>query len=468
MRCISERRYFGERRLFAAGVRAVVVVVAAAAHVGCIVETGSAYYNEPRAARNTHHDALARTWAPRFYQDIDESYALGDYITKFNFDGDYNGKNNWENLSRFASVPAYVYYAVSETETHYFIHYAVFHPRDWHEWLPAEMHENDLEGLSLAIRKTGGAGTLVAMETMAHDQFYQYRARPDVSDKSETIDGEVSVYDGTHPRVFLEAKGHGLYGCDARCDAAPGGNGIVYAYEGRAQSPEGTLGNFERAYSYALIAFDADGSQGTDQGFWHRRNDICDTCTFGSWGKLRGDNYGSDRAKLAWAWDDSDDGDVFAGAMLCDPAQFFSAHLGGPAFEDRYSRRYLTHEYQTHRFELLAVRSSRAYDVWDGYPDIYVQIVAPDSPVGTSELVGSGSWTMDEARTGVWYDLEREPPFGPRHFCRPGQNPTTFAVYDLDSTTDDLLGSATLTDSADHVGGMTLGEAGLRFSYDLR
>lgn len=438
--------------------------------MGCIVDTGSAYYSEPRAAGNARHDELARTWAPRLYQDIDDSHAVGDYVTKFNFDGDYSGKNNWENLSRFATVPAYVYYAVSETETHYFIHYAVFHPQDWHEWLGAERHENDLEGLSLAIRKTGGPGTLVAMETMAHDQFYQYRAHPDVSDGGQAIDGEVSLYDGTHPRVFIEAKGHGIVGCDARCDMAPGGNGIVYAYAGQAESPHAAAGNFDQVYSYGLIAFDADGRLGGDQGFWHRRHDICDTCTFGSWGKLRGDNYGSDRAKLAWAWDDPNDGEVFAGAMLCDPAQFFSAHLGGRAFDAGYSQRYLTHDYQTHLFELLAVQSSRGYDLWDGYADIYVQIVAPGSPAGTSELVGRGSWSVDEALTGVWYDVERarSRPFGPRHFCRPGQSPTTFAVYDLDSTTDDLLGSTTLTDTVDHADGVTLGEAEIRFSYDLR
>ncbi|HEU5074701.1 MAG TPA: hypothetical protein VFU02_11015 [Polyangiaceae bacterium] len=462
-------RWFDRPRLVDCA-RTLASVIGATALAGCIVETGSPYYSEPQAARNAHHDLLARTWAPRFYQDVDDSYAVGDYIAKFNFDGDYNGKNNWENLSRFSTVPAHVYYAVSETETHYFIHYAVFHPRDWHEWIAAERHENDLEGVSLAIRKTGGAGTLVAMETMAHDQFYQYRAHPDVSHGTETIDGEVSVHDGTHPRVFIEAKGHGMFGCDARCDRAPGGNGIVYAYEGHAQSPQAGAGDFDEVYSYALIAFDADGRLGEDQGFWHRRHDICDTCSFGSWGKLRGDNYGSDRAKLAWAWDDPDDGTVSAGAMLCDPAQFFSAHLGGRAFDGRFSQRYLAHEYQTHLFELLAVQSSRGYDLWEGYADIYVQIVAPDSPAGPSELVGRSSWRMDEALTGVWYDVERAraAPFGPRHFCRPGHSPTTFAVYDLDSTTDDLLGSATLTDTVDHMDGVTLGEAEIRFSYDMR
>ena len=45
---------------------------------------------------------------------------------------------------------------------------------------------------------------------------------------------------------------------------------------------------------------DANGDADGNQGFWYRRNDICDTCTFGAWGKLRGDDHGTNSAKLAW------------------------------------------------------------------------------------------------------------------------------------------------------------------------
>src|SRR4051812_19412922 len=74
---------------------------------------------------------LARNWAPRIHQDTDSTNYKADYITKFNFDGDYAGMNNWNNLDNYTTVPAYVYFAVSETLTHWFIHYAFFHPRDW-------------------------------------------------------------------------------------------------------------------------------------------------------------------------------------------------------------------------------------------------------------------------------------------------------------------------------------------------
>lgn len=459
--------------------RAVVACGLAIGLAGCIVDTGTPLHHERLAANNEPYRALARHWAPRIYQDTDTSNQVADYITNFNFDGDYNGKNNWENLERFPTVAAYVYYAVSETETHYFVHYALFHPRDWHEWLAADMHENDLEGISLAIEKDGSFGRLVAMETMAHDQFYQYRAVPEVEAGSETVDGEVQLFDKSHPRIFVEAKGHGVYACDGRCDRAPGGDGIIYAEAGGADSPDGPHGNFERVYAYSLIAFDADGRLDGNQGFWYRRRDICDTCTFGSWGRLRGDNYGTDRAKLAWAWDDADDGEVYAGAMLCDPALFFDVHLDGSAFEWRFSHQYVTHEYFTHRLDVYAVRSRRQRSFWEGYPDVYVQVTASESPQGSDTVLDASGWKRDEAAAGVWYDFSRGADqatgqrkyamrFGSHHYCRPDGAATTFAVYDSDSTTDELMGTTSTTASAYHADGLQLRDAELRFDFDVR
>ena len=54
----------------------------------------------PEAPLGERHSTaeLARHWAPAFFHDTDSSHYVGDYITHFNYDGDYNGKNNWENL----------------------------------------------------------------------------------------------------------------------------------------------------------------------------------------------------------------------------------------------------------------------------------------------------------------------------------------------------------------------------------
>jgi hypothetical protein len=419
------------------------------------------------------HRGLARHWAPRIYQDTDDSYAVADLITHFNFDGDYNGKNNWENLEGRTSVPAFVYYAVSETETHFFIHYALFHPRDWHEWFIAEMHENDLEGLSLAIQKTGGFGTLIAMETLAHDEFYQYSSSPDLEDGSDAIDGRVRLYDGTHPEVFVEAKGHGVYGCDSRCDKAPGGDGIVYKEADVAESPLMDHSNYTQEFAYKLIAMDADGKHDENQGLWYRRYDICDTCTFGSWGKLRGDNYGTDRAKTAWAWDDADDGDVFAGSMLCDPAAFFSAHFSGSAFATDFSYDYTVHPYATHSFQVNAVQSNANLDLQDGASDLYLRVWAPDSPAGSNELLTNTSWHVEDAVLGTWYGFGvrsgEAHAFGRKyHFCRPGNPKTRFEIYDSDTDPDDLMGALSLHESGDFSEGLALESAQLRFTYSVQ
>jgi len=440
-------------------------------------------YDEPRTKDREEplepYRALARHWSPRIYQDTDDSFPLGDYITNFNFDGDYNGRNNWENLANKSSVNAYVYYAVSETLTHYFIHYSLFHPRDWHEWLSAEMHENDLEGVSLAVEKTGGYGTLIAMVTMAHDEFYQYAASPDVHPGHESIDGSVRLMAGSHPAIFVEAKGHGIHGCDARCDNAPGGDGIVYAENERAEAPQRADGNFTQSYGYALIAMDASGQRDENQGLWHRRYDICDTCTFGAWGKLRGDDYGINRANAPWAWDDPDDGQVFAGSLLCDPAQLFHAYFEGVAFDSDYSDEYVSHGYASHWFQVSSVLSHANLDAYDGRSDLYVRVAAPGSPAGSDDLFNAAIWQQAEAEPGVWYSLAHggatstpghglNAAAGSRFFCREGGGETRFEVYDKDTDPDDLMGARALSDSADFTSGLTLEFAQLRFAFGVR
>ena len=73
---------------------------------------------------------IAARFAPVFYQALGDK-PRSDYITNFDFDGDWLGNNNWRNTDNLKfPLRAYVYYSVSETQTHYFIHYAVFNRAD--------------------------------------------------------------------------------------------------------------------------------------------------------------------------------------------------------------------------------------------------------------------------------------------------------------------------------------------------
>jgi len=126
------------------------------------------WFTQTAMAEPTYEE-LAAYWAPVISHDshdIDADNVRAEYITRFNYDGDWCGCNNWNNLDNYP-LKAYVYYWVVETKTHYFIGYAVFHPRDWtDEWFK-DQHENDMEGILLVIKKSDQHeyGQFVAMVT---------------------------------------------------------------------------------------------------------------------------------------------------------------------------------------------------------------------------------------------------------------------------------------------------------------
>src|SRR5512138_3356589 len=126
---------------------------------------------------------IAGRFAPIFYQALGDR-PRSDYITNFDFDGDWRGDNNWDHAADMSLLlKAYIYYSVVETSTHYFIHYAVFHPRDYKggeargtvlskiiregvkaggQFDPTGLadeavlaHENDMEGCLVVIEKNG-------------------------------------------------------------------------------------------------------------------------------------------------------------------------------------------------------------------------------------------------------------------------------------------------------------------------
>jgi hypothetical protein len=163
--------------------------------------TGSAQ-NHSQANRREFYRKLAHFHAPILFQDTetrgqsqDESNPAsvdqpiqrrGDFITRFDFDGDWNGLNNWANSARRppadhrkdTKMRAYLYYSVVETETHYFINYCAFHPQDREpRCTDVECHENDLEGGLHVVRKgpeNSGMGVLWMMMYLAHDNWFTY------------------------------------------------------------------------------------------------------------------------------------------------------------------------------------------------------------------------------------------------------------------------------------------------------
>jgi hypothetical protein len=270
--------------------------------------------------------SLAAYWSPVWYQDTDDTNYDADYITNFDFDGDWTGANNWENQPDYP-LPCYIYYWMIETDTHWFIGYADFHPRDWTDFpLIDTQHENDMEGCILVIGKDGSPyGQLLLIITVAHLDFYSYKdfdASPsaNVADGHETIDGDVQFEDH-HPYVYVEAKGHGVYG-DKRWEESdfPGGDGVIYRYTGIADEPQS--GN-TRDVGYALVAIDE---------LWNRRDN---SDTFHEFGTFKGDttpgvlNMTENAANAPWGWDDWNDGDVDNSDFFLNPAYLVDYYHDG-------------------------------------------------------------------------------------------------------------------------------------------
>ena len=318
---------------------------------------------------------IAARFAPVFRQALGSSPRY-DYITRFDFDGDWQGDNNWENAEDESHpLSASIYFNVSETETHYFVHYAAFHPRDYkggnvrgvilseilregaarhgdHD--PTGLaesavlaHENDMEGALVVARKASGPdgpGRVVYVETLAHNQFLRYRAG-----------GDDLVLDGDHPVLYIEPKGHGIEAYQERHQLEGEGGFVTYRYAGRAETPTGGRGE---EVGYDLVSLSEtlwpaarDGHSGIYGGAFDYRSwsiDVRDQhgtglreTTLGEVGSLlRGVTGGRNMARPPWGWYDQDEDDQRQGAWFITPAETIRHHF---ALGDELSTTYLHH-----------------------------------------------------------------------------------------------------------------------------
>ena len=218
------------------------------------------------------HEIAAR-FAPVFFQGIGDN-PRSDYITNFDFDGDWRGDNNWDHVAdKHFPLKAYVYFLVCETPTHFFIQYAVFHARDYKggtekgrilsEMLrkgtnaaggldPTGMaaaatvaHENDMEGCLLVVEKSGNdlsRARVVFAETLAHNKFLKY-ALADSENASSLLS-----FEGQRALLYIEPKGHGIQSYLANeqkesqvkeaLKELEKKRVVVYRFAGKAESPD--------------------------------------------------------------------------------------------------------------------------------------------------------------------------------------------------------------------------------------
>ena len=332
--------------------------------------------NRTGAARDRE---IAARFAPIFYQGLG-SQKRSDYITNFDFDGDWRGDNNWTNAEdRRFPMRAYVYYGVYETSTHFFIHYAVFHPRDYKGgrlgnallsdliregvkrsggYDPSGMagdvafaHENDMEGCLVVAAKQGNdlqRATLAFVETLSHGRFLKYVT------KNRPLNGFKRVrLEDQRPLLYIEPKGHGIKSYESHEKFSARKDILIYTFTGTASDPEaqhqGTVGyelislyetlwqrarngtneTYGTAYNYATINVSVAQSSGKTTS---------QQIKLGSLGAAFSGKVGAQNmARPPWGWFDRNEREKLPGPWFFDPASITKRHFNlGSNFSTTY------------------------------------------------------------------------------------------------------------------------------------
>lgn len=293
---------------------------------------------------------IAEQYAPVLYQEA-HSIKL-DQVTRFDFDGNWNGADNWANAYLYPS-PGHVYYAVIEADRHFIIYYAFFHIRDFttrilEAYAPKIEHENDMEGMVLVVPKDAGENPQpIYMETLAHDRFYKYvsGSGSGIVAKQGKIDGVMEWEDGGsnngwHPVVFIESEGHGVFGLKGKYSGtAERFPGFIYRFTGRKAEEPLEIGDTDVSYDLLPI----------EEHLWSRRLQIGSDktyCCSSSYqisgrqvvrlGSAFNGPIGGCAAKPPWGWDQRDDGDVRPGEWFINPVYALGVHVEIPQYSTSY------------------------------------------------------------------------------------------------------------------------------------
>ena len=341
--------------------------------------------NRTVTPRETRDKQIAAQFAPVIYQGLGDQSRY-DYITNFDFDGDWKGDNNWVNAShKTYPLLAYVYYSVIKTATHYYVHYAFFHPRDYKGGLGksalvdalikegirragkdptgladdvALSHENDLEGCLIVAEKRGDdlrKAVVQYVETMSHNRFLKYRQR-----EVQGSVGELIEVKGQQPLLFAEPKGHGVSSyTNAREQLKKSVNGVLaYSYAGKAEDPEKRRGD---ALGYDLMALQETLWPHAQAGESETFAEVIDyqdvkismqqldgkaTTIDQTLGKLgaafRGTIGFKNKARAPWGWYDDSEKDRPRGEWFFDPAAVIARHFN---LEQNFAQAYTYHPF---------------------------------------------------------------------------------------------------------------------------
>jgi hypothetical protein len=160
---------------------------------------------------------LARRYAPWVYHAAHASLGRQDLPCPVDFDGDLSGDNHWDNMPFYELLPT-LYYAVLETESHWFVSYHLFHARDWtHLDLGLHLtHEGDGENLQVVVEKASAEVVLLYTQAHYRGQVHGVETFASGSERLRSplhlVDREGRVGLGQpHAAIYVEQGGHGIY-----------------------------------------------------------------------------------------------------------------------------------------------------------------------------------------------------------------------------------------------------------------
>ncbi len=312
---------------------------------------------------------VAVRFAPVFYQRMagTEAEHRFELCTVFDFDGDWVGNNNWEHAADPKyPIWAFVYYSVIETEDHYYLHYACYHPRDWslvqgsydnvldvlqqkYEQVVSQgmrkeaefNHENDLEGVMVIVDKWADQGpAVVAAESVAHNHLLRGVVQGSDFEVPSSVKHQPLPLEDGHPVFYIESQKHGIhpYGGEQSEAEQP----IVVLRYGKStelsQIKDGKA-TYELVpirktfYERAREARQPNLTFGTVVDFGDRfcavPGSVKPACSIGTiGGALRGDYARVNAAVSPWVWFDLDDPQLPPGSWFFDPASILKRHFG--------------------------------------------------------------------------------------------------------------------------------------------
>lgn len=406
-------------------------------------------------------------YSPVIYQDVNPTYnVLADCITKFNVDGNWNMADQWETIGVYPQVP-YVYASVQETKTHLFLGYYFYHVRDdgptiW------DKHENDLEGIMMAVRKDGIYGIPIAMETVSHSDFLRYRLKdPNVQPGYVGIEStSVRFSEVTHPEVFISSNGdifsdHGHSVSAFTGNEDVGSDGIVYKFgEPSSGQPAQFSPKWQHTYNYGILPIEE---------LWDKKFSYNDTPfkSFGVFPNTLPQDYGN--ANAPWNWGDQDqDGTLGKGIFFTDPAYLFDIDFNGLG---TFSHEYVYNPYWTHKVILKSVTPKVYKDPSNDLPDIYISM--DTYPLSGRRYISEKVWMKTNAALNVPHTVifggdqktantTFSEPSNTLHIAVSNVNPLLWLeIKDYDaSDADDDMGSIVIPlDTGNIVGKANLSEA---------